>query len=361
MKTVHRHPGSRWLLVLGLAALMIVGIAVLGSGLSGATASAERLDQADATPTVEAAPTADPFPSTGTMTDTVIAALKAYDEALAQQEAGRDPGLRVPPVFGPVEVASHWTEIHLPLVGSSRSGTPPPTPTTRPQGPPADVANTIWPAPSIRVIPGSTLEYEIRAKNYGEGSARVDRVTLPYSKSQLTVETARFEKQGDWVSEVTDDHVTVNFNDVARGELRKATIVFRVNRGLANDAVISMRATTSWSDERTGGSWRSNWAPVLVGQTNNSAQWAWLTVEPLGGNPGTTHRFFSDRFIPGEGVVTWLNTPNGVRALDLRGIADTFGRVTLDFRSTGLTRGTYSMVLYGARSNLTAIATFYVW
>ena len=356
MKTVHRHPASRCWLVLGLAALMIVGIALLGSDLSSTTALAEHLDQADATPTTEAAPTANPFPPTNTMTETVIAALKAYDEALAQQEAGRDSGL-----FGPVEVAARWTQIHLPLVSSSRSGTPPPTPTTRPQGPPADVANTIWPAPSIRVVPGMTLEYEIRAKNYGGGSARVDRVTLPYNKSQLTVETARFEKQGDWVSERTDDHVTVNFNDVAPGELRKATIVFRVNRGLANDAVISMRAMTSWSDERTGGSWRSNWAPVLVGQTNNSAQWAWLTVEPLGGNPGTTHRFFSDRFIPGEGVVTWLNTPNGVRALDLRGVADTFGRVTLDFRSTGLTRGTYSMVLYGARSNLTAIATFYVW
>jgi hypothetical protein len=205
-----------------------------------------------------------------------------------------------------------------------------------------------------------TLEYEIRAKNYGKGSARVSRVTLPFDKSQLTVVDAR-TGSGNWVSESTDDHVTVNFNDVAPGELRKATVIFRVNRGLANNAVINMRATTSWDDERTGGSWRSNWAPVLVGQANNSAQWAWLTVEPLGGNPGTTHRFFSDRFIPGEGVVTWLNTPHGPRALDLRSVADTFGRVTLDFRSTGLTRGTYSLVLYGARSNLTAIATFYVW
>jgi hypothetical protein len=210
-----------------------------------------------------------------------------------------------------------------------------------------------------------TLEYELRAKNYGKGSANVDRVTLPFDRNQLTVETAVFseegKKQGDWVSESTSDHVTVNFNNIASGELRTATIIFRVKSGLADGAVISIRATTDWSDDRGGGSWGSNWAPILVGKSNDSAPWVWLTVEPLGGYAGTSHRFFSDRFIPGEGVVTWLNTPSGVRALDLKGVADGSGRVTLDFRSTNLTPGTYSLVVYGARSNLTAIATFYVW
>jgi hypothetical protein len=287
------------------------------------------------------------------MTETVLAVLHSYNQELARSGVA---------AAGPVEIAVQWTQIHLPIVRNATATQPPrPAPTAVPLGDPADMANTIWPAPSIRVVPGMTLEYEIRAKNYGLGGANADRVTLPYTKSQMIVETARFSKQGDWVSELTDGHVTATFNDVAPGELRKATIVFRVNRNLPNGAVISTRATTSWSDDRDGSSWRSNWAPILAGQTNDSAPWVWLAVEPLGGYSGANHRFFSDRFIPGEGVVSWLNTPNGVRALDLRGIADEFGRVTLDFQSSGLTPGAHSLVVYGARSNLIAIATFYVW
>ena len=67
------------------------------------------------------------------------------------------------------------------------------------------------------------------------------------------------------------------------------------------------------------------------------------------------------RFIPGEGIYTWLNTPDGVKGLELRGVADQLGRVWLDFPSTGLRPGTYQIVAYGARSNLTGVATFYIW
>lgn len=369
MHDMNTHPAPRrWWLVFGLAALMIIGLTMLGSGISGPTAAAQDADPTpEMTPTAEVDPTSDPFPASATMTDTMQAALDAY---LLEQSERRIAGT------GPIQVEGGWISLYAPIIGKGQVVLPPtptrttvpptptprrPTPTPKPVVDPADMANTLWPAPSIRVVPGMTLEYEIRAKNYGKGDANVNRVTLPFNKNQLTVETARFSKAGDWVSESTDDHVTVNFNAVAPGESRKATIVFRVNRNLADGAVISMRATTNWSDDRTGGSWRSNWAPILVGRTNDTAQWVWLTVDPLGGYAGTSHRFFSDRFIPGEGVVTWLNTPSGARALDLKGIADSSGRVTLDFRSTNLTAGTYSLVVYGARSNLTAIATFYVW
>jgi hypothetical protein len=81
----------------------------------------------------------------------------------------------------------------------------------------------------------------------------------------------------------------------------------------------------------------------------------------VGGYAGTTHHFFSDRFIPGEGIITWLNTPDGVEALELRGQADLMGRVWIDFESNWRRSGAYSLVLYGARSNLTGVATFYVW
>lgn len=358
MQPIHLHPAPRrWWLVVGFAAVMMLSLALLGSGIAGPTAAAQGADPAEPTPeltpTVEAEPTSDPFPVTDTMTATMRVALDAYNQALDENRIAAS---------GPIEITTRWTTIFMPIMRNTRQvSPPPPTPTSKPLGNPADMANTIWPAPSIRVVAGMTLEYEIRARNYGTGSASVNRVTLPFDKNQLTVETSRIPNMNDWVSESTSDHVTVDFNDVAPGELRKATIVFRVKSGLADGTVISMRATTSWSDDRAGGAWRSNWAPILAGKTNDSAAWVWLTVDPLGGYAGSNHRFFSDRFIPGEGIVTWLNTPTGVRALDLRGLADTYGRVTLDFRSTNLSPGTYSLVVFGARSNLTAIATFYVW
>ncbi len=75
---------------------------------------------------------------------------------------------------------------------------------------------------------------------------------------------------------------------------------------------------------------------------------------------GTKHSFSSNRFLPGEAITTWLNTPQGVRALSLRGTADAQGSLTLSYTSTGLAKGNYQLVLYGNRSGLTGVASFLV-
>jgi hypothetical protein len=59
-------------------------------------------------------------------------------------------------------------------------------------------------------------------------------------------------------------------------------------------------------------------------------------------------------------VIAWLNTPSGVKPLELRGTADIYGRVSLSFSSAGLASGNYGLVAYGARSGLTAVAGFTV-
>ena len=220
---------------------------------------------------------------------------------------------------------------------------------------------TIWPSPSIIVVRGQTLIYELRVKNYGKGGATSARVTLPYTDQQLTVIDSRLTDPRDWVSKVAADHVDVTFGPVAAGEYRTAAIVFRVKETLADRTVINMRANYSWSDHRDGGAWRSNWAPVVIGAGNESVPWVPLLVDPIGGFAATMHHFYTDRFIPSEGIYTWLNTPYSVEPLELRGTADLLGRVWLDFPSTELRPGTYQLVTYGARSNLTGVATFYVW
>jgi hypothetical protein len=301
----------------------------------------------------------DPFPATDTMTETISSVLAAYNQNRIETNASD----------GPVPVQLTDSLIYLPHVagpqptvapGPDPTPTPSPTPRPEPPPPPADVAVTLWPAPSIRVARDGTLAYEIRVRNYGDGDAELIHVTLPYNKRQLTVTGSKLNDPNDWVSELKDDHVTVTFGRLRSDKSRTATIFFHVNRSLADNTVLSMRASYTWSDERHDSGGSSNWAPVLVGGGNDSAPWVWVRVDPFSGGAGTTHHFFSDRFIPGEGVVTWLNTPDGVKPLDLRGIADPMGRIWLDFKSTGLRPASYQIVLYGARSNLTGVASFNV-
>lgn len=335
-------------------ALLVGALLAIGVALQSLAVSASAQPAATTTPAPEqpgdGEPGFNPFPSTDTMTDTVYAVLRAYNERAAAQ--GIAPAMSEP-------LSGGATIVHLPMVMHEYPSDGQPTPTPRPSKP-ADISITIWPAPSIRVARGGTLEYEIRIKNYGKGIARETDVTLPFDSRQLQVTDFRRKRAGDWVSKLSDNQVTVTFGEVRSGEATSATIVFRVGAALAADTVLSVRGAHAWSDNAGGGSGLSNWAPVLVGGGNDSAPWVWTIVTPLSGGAGTSHRFFSDRFIPEEGIITWLNTPSGVKGLDLRGQADAMGRVYLDFKSSGLKAGTYQMVLYGARSGLTGVATFYV-
>lgn len=345
-----------------LALLAILSIAFSGTGLA---RNAGRFD--DVTTNAQESPlagdplpspTTDPFPATDTMTDTILAIV---NELNALPQPLEPPAGAVPAMLDENEVAAQNHEAHrvyLPMIRRSGSNTTPP-PTPRPT--PADIAVTIWPAPSIRVARGELLTYEIRLANYGGASASSVRVRMPYPRQQVTLLDARFTPgSGDWVSAIENDAVIVTFGPLAAGARRSATLVYRVGATVANDSVINMRAAASWSDAASGGSTLSNWAPVLVGSGNATSAYLWLAVTPTHGRAGTTHRFFTDRYIPGEGVVAWLNTPTGVAPLDLRTIADRDGRVWLNFTTTGRAPGNYSLVVYGARSHLTAVAGFTV-
>lgn len=255
-------------------------------------------------------------------------------------------------------------QLYLPLqVAGFESGRPTPgpaTPTPRP-GIPADVAVTVWPKPSIWVARGAVLEYELRIKNHGKGDARSTTVQLPFNPAHMSVGYSGLDaKAGDYVSQVKRDSVTVTFGPLDAGKARSGKLFFRVNGSLAHATVLSMRSNYSWRDANVGGGQRGNWAPVLVGSGPADAQYAWVEVKPAMGPAGTQHRFFSDRFLPGETVTTWLNTARGVQALDLRGVANADGSVTLIYASKGLARGNYQMVLYGQRSGLTGVAAFVV-
>jgi hypothetical protein len=261
------------------------------------------------------------------------------------------PLLRRPPELGQV----------TPTPVTPAPVTPTPvTPTPEPAKP-ADVVVTVWPKPSIWVARGAILEYEIRLKNNGKGDANQTRVLLPLNGNQVAVVSSSLNSRaGDWVSNATPSKLTVTFGRLGPGKSRSGKIFVRVGPNLAQATVLDVRASYSWSDGADGGGQRANWTPVLVGGGPSDAPYIWVQVTPDRGGPGTAHSFYTDRLLPGEGVSTWLNTPQGVRALSLRGTANAEGVVRLNFSSAGLARGTYQMVLYGQRSGLTGVATFIV-
>lgn len=324
----------------------------------------------------------DPFPSTLTMTTTIATVVAALAELpqppLPPESALLGAALPVPatyrvylPLIRKIESLTPTldpptvTPISTLTATPTRTSTATPEPTMTPQPPVAgsvaDVAVTIWPAPSIRVARNNTLAYEIRLANYGRGTATKVHVTFPYHRQQFVLMNCRLDHdKGDWVSAVTQNSITVTFGALEAGQRRNGTLYVRVLDHLADNTVISVRANYRWSDRRDGGAGASNWAPILVGSGDATSPWVWLAVEPVRGPVGTTHRFFTDRFLPEEGIVTWLNTPAGVRALPMQAIADRDGRVWLQYSSRDLPPGTYQLVVYGARSNLTAVGTFIV-
>lgn len=302
-----------------------------------------------------------PFPDTSTLTTTIesIATdLRALPQPLTAPAGALSAADRLGQIPGrlPAVSSQNVHRLFLPALVKNAGDTPPPPPAAL-----ADVSLTLWVTPSIRVAGDGTLVYELRVTNYGKGTAKGAQITLPYNRQQVTLTNASFlTGSGDWVSAISDSTITVSFGPIAPGAKRTGYLYQRVARTLPNDTVISVRAATSWSDSREGGSGASNWTPVLVGSGSATSAYLWLAVSPASGKAGTLHRFYTDRFIPGEGITTWLNTPSGVKPLDLRATADGYGRVWLDFASTGLTPGSYSLVAQGARSGLTAVTGFVV-
>lgn len=257
--------------------------------------------------------------------------------------------------------------IYLPLLRrGAELGQEPPTPTpvtpTPEPKPGADVAVVLWAKPSIWVARGAVLEYEVRLANSGKGTATETKVTFPYNRSQVTLAyTSLDSKAGDWVSAIGQNSFTVTFGPLGPGKTRTGKVFVRVGDALSHATLLDVRASYEWRDGAGGGQRRTNWVPVLVGSGPSDAPYVWVEVTPDRGPAGTQHRFYSNRFLPGEPVTTWLNMPDrSVRPLNLRGTADGDGALTLRFTSNDLARGTYQIVLYGQRSGLTGVATFVV-
>jgi hypothetical protein len=355
----------------------VVGI-VIGLGIAGVVPQHATAD--DAIPTVTpllpatSAPGVDDAPfehdlgpsetaidSTASVTDTLMVALEDYltiDKASEPFDAIA--------VFGdtiPVRPAAAATAVYLPMVAGLRQALPgqgEPGP-VEPTPPGADVTVVAWPTPSIRAARDSILSYEIRLYNDGRGRASSTTVTVPFDPNQLRLVGSDMDRAaGDWVSEVRPNAVVVTFGALGEQRSRLAYVYFRVNRLLADNTVLNVRPNYRWSDARGTSERSANWAPVVVGGGNENGAYLWMLVQPVTGLPGELRTFYSNRFVPGEVVTTWLNTRSGVMALDVTTTADGLGQVWMDYRPERLAPGSYQLVAYGNKSRRAAVATFVV-
>lgn len=355
-----RKPSGRATLALAAAlALVAMLFSYLGGAVAGAAPAAQgSFDPALAAPSPEGTPVAE---GAAGLPAEAAAALEVYLAATG------GAGLAADESQLPAGLSNVFTFLFMPellnLTGTGQGPiTPTPTtPTPEPAPDTADVSVRLWSSPSIRVIRGGTFTYEIRVRNHGDGSADEVKVTLPYRRDQYTLLDGQFDRgKGDWVSDIGNNTITVTFGRLAPDTERTGRLVFRAANNLPNDTVLDIRATYGWDDAGDGAAGRkSNWQPLLVGAGNDSAPWVWTAIGPTSGPAWTVFRVDSNRFTPGETVVTWLNLPGGkVKGLELRGTASALGAVELYFQDTTLPAGNYQIVLYGQRSGLTGVASF---
>jgi hypothetical protein len=131
---------------------------------------------------------------------------------------------------------------------------------------------------------------------------------------------------------------------------------------VSHGTIIQTWARYYWFDPTGRRAYRpTNSAPVLVAPYTQHSEFVWMMVDPPAAPVGSTFRFMSDRFLPDEGMVFWLNTPGGGTApVNRETSVDESGRFMLEYTADDLAPGTYHMVASGKNSDLVAVVPFTV-
>jgi hypothetical protein len=205
--------------------------------------------------------------------------------------------------------------------------------------------------------PGDTLRYKFTVENWTEMEIIETEVRLPYNTDILTPSGSRLNDEDDWISQASEGQVTVVFGEIEDDDSRSATIEFTINPNTPDSTELDVKAEYNWYSANRVGSGTTEDLEVLILNPGAEPQ---ANITPEAGPPGTVYTITANRFRPGETVVTWLNTPNGVKDLDLYGQAGNPGTIELKFDSSGLTSGDYSLVLHGTESETERVVFFTV-
>jgi hypothetical protein len=208
------------------------------------------------------------------------------------------------------------------------------------------------------ISPGETLRYEITVENWTDYElVRVD-VKIPYNTELLTPAGSHLNDEDDWVSKASEGDLVMTFGRIEDDEDRSAIIELDVNPNAPDNTEIDHRADYVWYSETDSGSGTTEDFEALI--LNPTVQPS-ASITPDAGPAGTVYQIEATRFAPDEPVITWLNLPDGsAKDLDLHGITDNQGTIRLQFDSSGLAPGDYSLVLYGKESERERVVGFRV-
>lgn len=242
--------------------------------------------------------------------------------------------------------------IFLPLTAREVRSEPPPPPVV-------NAELFLRPVPLEQVQRASSLSVEFRFTNQDQITAPSTQFSLFYP-SRLLIFTDTALADGDRRVSFDDEQVTVQVVNVAPGETRRGRINFFVRGNAREGDLIGLFATFSCP----AGACRSNFAEVQVVRNESEGGVSGglfnLTVSPDQGPPGTAHTFTGGFYVPGEEVVTWLNTTSGSEALPITTTADGEGRIRIVFGSGALAPGYYSLVAHGRQSGVEGVGAFIV-
>lgn len=256
-----------------------------------------------------------------------------------------------------------YTRIMLPRIVKVSTPTPPIVTTPK---------IVVWIDAPTKVKLSDRLKLVINIQNQGDGdlNGRTD-VVIPYDGRQFTaVDTSFTPNKGDWVKANTfPGQLTVEFGSIRRGETRSGTIYYALNsngatakvgdrlrvQGTYNNGKNTCGGVTCYTNDRTVEVIASTSLGGPKPQPDHGTTVGLGTV-----NEGTQLTWTPGGYVPGETVVTWINTSGVAKPeeFQLQQKADNAGKVYFKIQTHGLKNGFYSLVAHGKTSKLENVATF---
>jgi hypothetical protein len=258
------------------------------------------------------------------------------------------------PIYG-------YTRLWLPMLRKEVPAEPPP--------PPPAPRVAAWLEVPSAVEVDDLLEVVVNVRNNIGGSAAENvTIIMPYSGKQYRLIDARFNDGRDWIRENNyPGDLTIQFGRVAPGDQRSGRLFFELNRdttngGLAVGNSTRVRGRFSPGAALCGADFcQMNDVRVdVVAEGSNEDDDGSNEIGLGSGAAGTEFRFTATGYIPGEQIVTWLNSSTGTRPSELTQQADSAGNAYFRFTTFGLTADYYSLVAHGQYSGREVVGRFQI-
>lgn len=222
-----------------------------------------------------------------------------------------------------------------------------------------------------QVSPDDSLKFSLRVTNRLTETISYIDLKIEYDPALLEPVNSTFNHDGDWVSSLSADRLTLTLNDIGSKKTRGAEVFFHVKAPAPGNTAIDVATRYNWyvyNDAgklvRSGSGKSSGDQALIVApdgvQTNPEyvASQPSTAIDPISAPSGSYFHAYASGFAAGERVSIWLNTPSGVADVPHELYANDHGEVWPEFSSAGFGPGSYGLVIYGQESTQTLVVPF---